>query len=77
MELMLDEEPVVHEAALVNLIDLLDFFDADTRTSLFIPTWKKMCEDKIGRMPLLVSKHFGSYLYGCRSKTGSNSRRTN
>lgn len=68
-ELLMDEEPVVREAAVESILGLLTFFDSETRLNTVIPMWKKLCEDKIGHMPNLIAKSFGLFMYNIRSNT--------
>jgi HEAT repeat len=67
VELLLDEEPVVREAAVESILGLLEFLDAETRSVTIVPMWKKLCEDKSGRMPYLIAKTFGQFMFFARS----------
>ncbi|KAI8916344.1 armadillo-type protein [Gorgonomyces haynaldii] len=68
VELLVDEEPVVRNAAVESLVSLLDFFDPETRSSTLIPMWKKLADDKSPQSVLLIAKHFGQFLWQTKNE---------
>ena len=66
-ELLIDEEDVVREAAIENMVQLLDFVDIEIKVNTLIPLWKRFCDEQLETtIPLLV-KYLGLFLWQTKS----------
>ncbi|KAJ1343595.1 hypothetical protein BSLG_001864 [Batrachochytrium salamandrivorans] len=63
LELVMDEEFVVREAAIDNLICLLEFLDSETRSSTIIPLWRRLCDERPHGIVNLIAKQLGAFLW--------------
>eukprot|EP00842_Homolaphlyctis_polyrhiza_P001898 jgi/Hompol1/2709/HPOL_003014-RA len=68
LELIMDEESIVRQAAITNLMNLLDFLDAETRSSIVIPLWKRLCEERAPSLIGLIAQHMGVFLWTTRAE---------
>ncbi|KAI8923759.1 armadillo-type protein [Entophlyctis helioformis] len=70
-ELIMDEEQVVRESAIANLMSLVDSLDADARSTVVIPLWRRLCEERpSGLVMTCIARYFGQFLWGCRNEMG-------
>lgn len=74
IELLNDEEDIVREAAVTSLLNLLDILDADTKITMLIPNFRKMCENP-GKILNQVAKSFGLFLFHTRELINENDTR--
>ncbi|KAI9140034.1 armadillo-type protein [Paraphysoderma sedebokerense] len=65
LELTADEEDTVRQAALINLVNLLDRLDAETKRKTIIPLWTRLCTEKSTSTVATVAKTFGQFLVNC------------
>nr|KAJ3420002.1 Serine/threonine-protein phosphatase 4 regulatory subunit 4 [Polyrhizophydium stewartii] len=68
MELVMDEEKVVRESAIKNLMKLLDFLDAESKSSTIIPLWRRLCEERPQGILALITRHLGAFLWQTRNE---------
>lgn len=66
-ELLADEEPVVKMAAVASILGLVGFFDSETRATLIVPIWKRLCEDRNTEIQHLMARSLGEFLWNTRS----------
>ncbi|KAJ3039534.1 Serine/threonine-protein phosphatase 4 regulatory subunit 4 [Rhizophlyctis rosea] len=66
MELLMDEEDIVREAAIENLMQLMDFLDADAKTIMVIPLWRKLCDERSAGILTLIAKEFGGFMWASK-----------
>ncbi|KAJ3295474.1 Serine/threonine-protein phosphatase 4 regulatory subunit 4, partial [Borealophlyctis nickersoniae] len=62
-ELLTDEEDVVREAAIENLMTLLEFLDGDAKVRIVMPQWKKLCDERPPRILTLIAKELGGFMW--------------
>ncbi|KAJ3013207.1 UNVERIFIED_CONTAM: Serine/threonine-protein phosphatase 4 regulatory subunit 4, partial [Siphonaria sp. JEL0065] len=67
VELIMDEEDFVREAALANIVKLTEFIDDSTKTNIIVPIWRKLCTEKPARLMELMARDFGAFLYNTKS----------
>ncbi|KAI9090280.1 armadillo-type protein [Phlyctochytrium arcticum] len=68
IELVMDEEVVVREAAIENIMQLLNFFDSDCRKEVIIPMWKKLCDERSPRLLVCLAQQLGVFLWECKAQ---------
>ncbi|KAI9333692.1 armadillo-type protein [Obelidium mucronatum] len=66
VELIMDEEDFVREAALANIVKLTEFVDDSTKTNIVVPIWRKLCTEKPARLMELMARDFGAFLYNTK-----------
>ncbi|KAJ3238354.1 Serine/threonine-protein phosphatase 4 regulatory subunit 4 [Chytriomyces hyalinus] len=67
VELIIDEEDYVREAALANLVKSAEFVDDTAKSNIIVPIWKKLCSEKPARLMELMARDFGLFFYHCKS----------
>lgn len=68
MELLIDEEASVQQAALKHFMDLAEIFDGECRLSTLIPFWKKICSQHTPKLALIVAELFGQFMWKAKSE---------
>ncbi|ORY52094.1 ARM repeat-containing protein [Rhizoclosmatium globosum] len=63
VELIMDEEDYVREAALANIVKLAEFIDDSTKSNIIVPIWKKLVTEKPARLLELMARDFGAFLF--------------
>ncbi|TPX60767.1 hypothetical protein SpCBS45565_g07419 [Spizellomyces sp. 'palustris'] len=66
VELILDEESVVREAAIANIMQLVNVLDGGTKASVIVPVWKKLCEERAPRLLTCLARELGILLWETR-----------
>ncbi|KAJ3065077.1 Serine/threonine-protein phosphatase 4 regulatory subunit 4, partial [Podochytrium sp. JEL0797] len=67
VELIMDEEDFVREAALANIVKLTEFIDDSTKSNIIVPIWRKLCTEKPARLLELMARDFGAFLYNTKN----------
>ncbi|KAJ3321167.1 Serine/threonine-protein phosphatase 4 regulatory subunit 4 [Blyttiomyces sp. JEL0837] len=67
IELLMDEEDFVREAALTNMVQLLEFIDDSTKSSVIVPIWKRLCDEQPAKLMPQLSRDFGPFFYHTRA----------
>jgi hypothetical protein len=66
VELAMDEEISVREAAIEGIGSIVDHLKDDSKKTYVVPTWISMLEEK--PLAKILSKECGRYLWNCKSK---------
>ncbi|KAI8918170.1 armadillo-type protein [Powellomyces hirtus] len=75
VELIMDEECVVREAAIDNIMQLMDFFEPAVKVQTIIPLWKKLCEEQSPRILQCLARQLGAFLWETREQLPDNDLR--
>ncbi|KAJ3410634.1 Serine/threonine-protein phosphatase 4 regulatory subunit 4 [Chytridiales sp. JEL 0842] len=66
VELVMDDELYVREAALSNMANLVEFADDSTKLNVILPLWRRMCDEMPFRLLRLLCKEFGRFFFNCK-----------
>ncbi|KAJ3047170.1 Serine/threonine-protein phosphatase 4 regulatory subunit 4, partial [Rhizophlyctis rosea] len=76
MELLMDEEDMVREAAIENLMKLMDFLDADAKRNMVVPLWRKLCDERPAGVMVLIAREFGGFMWANKDQMTETDART-